>query len=108
MWSRIAGRVTDIIFKVKIQPDEQAAGDGRVRPVQTGGTDGGAGRVSYQHSDATGAGFAAVSRDQAAAMRAQNVEAKAETIRREQPKVGRNDPCPCGSGKKYKQCHGKK
>jgi preprotein translocase subunit SecA len=26
---------------------------------------------------------------------------------REQPKVGRNDPCPCGSGKKYKQCHGK-
>ncbi len=26
---------------------------------------------------------------------------------RQQPKVGRNDPCPCGSGKKYKQCHGK-
>ena len=26
---------------------------------------------------------------------------------REQPKVGRNDPCPCGSGKKFKQCHGK-
>ena len=29
------------------------------------------------------------------------------TIRRETPKVGRNDPCPCGSGKKYKNCHGK-
>jgi uncharacterized protein len=29
-----------------------------------------------------------------------------ETLRRDQPKVGRNDPCPCGSGKKYKQCHG--
>jgi preprotein translocase subunit SecA len=29
------------------------------------------------------------------------------TVTREQPKVGRNDPCPCGSGKKYKQCHGK-
>jgi preprotein translocase subunit SecA len=26
---------------------------------------------------------------------------------REEPKVGRNDPCPCGSGKKFKQCHGK-
>ncbi|MFX8652906.1 EAL domain-containing protein, partial [Acinetobacter baumannii] len=25
---------------------------------------------------------------------------------RDLPKVGRNDPCPCGSGKKYKQCHG--
>jgi uncharacterized protein YchJ len=29
-----------------------------------------------------------------------------ETVRREEPKVGRNDPCPCGSGKKYKKCHG--
>ena len=29
------------------------------------------------------------------------------TFVREQPKVGRNEPCPCGSGKKYKQCHGK-
>jgi preprotein translocase subunit SecA len=29
-----------------------------------------------------------------------------ETVRREGKKVGRNDPCPCGSGKKYKKCHG--
>ena len=29
------------------------------------------------------------------------------TVRREEPKVGRNDPCPCGSGKKYKNCCGK-
>jgi preprotein translocase subunit SecA len=28
------------------------------------------------------------------------------TVRRETPKVGRNEPCPCGSGKKYKNCHG--
>jgi preprotein translocase subunit SecA len=28
-------------------------------------------------------------------------------VLRDQPKVGRNDPCPCGSGKKFKQCHGK-
>src|SRR4051812_6363207 len=33
-------------------------------------------------------------------------QAKPETVRREAPKVGRNDPCPCGSGKKYKNCHG--
>ena len=32
---------------------------------------------------------------------------KVETIRRDQPKIGRNDPCPCGSGKKYKLCCGK-
>ncbi|HEX7484812.1 MAG TPA: preprotein translocase subunit SecA [Vicinamibacterales bacterium] len=29
-----------------------------------------------------------------------------KTVRRAEPKVGRNDPCPCGSGKKYKKCHG--
>jgi preprotein translocase subunit SecA len=29
-----------------------------------------------------------------------------KTFKREEPKVGRNDPCPCGSGKKYKKCHG--
>jgi uncharacterized protein YecA (UPF0149 family) len=32
--------------------------------------------------------------------------AQAEPYRRSEPKVGRNDPCPCGSGKKYKKCHG--
>ena len=29
-----------------------------------------------------------------------------QTVRRETPKIGRNDPCPCGSGKKYKKCCG--
>lgn len=33
---------------------------------------------------------------------------KGTELRRDAPKVGRNDPCPCGSGKKYKQCHGRK
>ena len=36
----------------------------------------------------------------------QEIKLPAVTIRRETPKVGRNDPCPCGSGKKYKNCHG--
>ena len=35
------------------------------------------------------------------------VETKGQTVRREAPKVGRNDPCPCGSGKKFKHCHGR-
>jgi len=33
-------------------------------------------------------------------------ELKNPTVRYETPKPGRNDPCPCGSGKKYKKCHG--
>ena len=31
---------------------------------------------------------------------------RSETVRRDDPKIGRNDPCPCGSGRKYKKCHG--
>jgi preprotein translocase subunit SecA len=33
-------------------------------------------------------------------------DAPVRQVRRDEPKVGRNDPCPCGSGKKYKKCHG--
>jgi SEC-C motif-containing protein len=33
-------------------------------------------------------------------------ELKNPTVRYETPRPGRNDPCPCGSGKKYKKCHG--
>ncbi|RDX36267.1 preprotein translocase subunit SecA [Kangiella sp. HD9-110m-PIT-SAG07] len=48
--------------------------------------------------------------DSASAMPADEstqTQKQAETFVREQPKVGRNEPCPCGSGKKFKQCHGK-
>jgi len=98
MRKRIAGRVTDIIFKVRASGGAEG-GDG------AGGRAGGPAPMMFRHADATGAGFS--SADQQAAMKAQNVEQKVETIRREAPKVGRNDPCPCGSGKKFKQCHGK-
>ncbi|GLS25569.1 protein translocase subunit SecA [Marinibactrum halimedae] len=47
---------------------------------------------------------------EANALQPENTEATRdvpESVRRMEPKVGRNDPCPCGSGKKYKQCCGK-
>jgi preprotein translocase subunit SecA len=49
-------------------------------------------RITASHAEAGGDGEAP--------------QAKQETVVRAQPKVGRNDPCPCGSGKKYKKCHG--
>ena len=36
----------------------------------------------------------------------QGASDESKPVRRSEPKVGRNDPCPCGSGKKYKKCHG--
>jgi len=50
--------------------------------------------VRYEHPSATGGDAEAESAD-------------TQTMTRQGPKVGRNAPCPCGSGKKYKQCHGK-
>jgi len=49
-------------------------------------------------------------RKEAAAMKraSRDGEDRPRTVRRNQPKVGRNEPCPCGSGKKYKQCCGRK
>jgi preprotein translocase subunit SecA len=35
-----------------------------------------------------------------------SIGSQPKPVRRAEPKVGRNDPCPCGSGKKYKKCHG--
>ncbi|MHC4697931.1 MAG: SEC-C metal-binding domain-containing protein [Planctomycetota bacterium] len=97
MWARIAGRVTDIVFKIRATGGERDGVPGGRGPLQ----------VAMSHADATGAGFTGAAADHSAAMKAQGVEGKVETIRREAPKVGRNKPCPCGSGKKYKNCHGK-
>ena len=43
-----------------------------------------------------------------AELRAENgaAPAKVETVVHQGPRIGRNDPCPCGSGKKYKKCCG--
>ena len=53
--------------------------------------------VRYQHADY----------DEALANEDGQDAAGSETFERPGVKIGRNDPCPCGSGKKYKQCHGK-
>ncbi len=95
MWKTIRERVTDMIFKVSAgQPGAGPAG-------------GMSSRLEARHDSSLGAGFAGASADQQAAMRAQGEAARPATIRREQPRIGRNDPCPCGSGKKFKQCHGR-
>jgi preprotein translocase subunit SecA len=59
-----------------------------------------------QHSE-FGSALAAEAPDVEALTLPEPAEAKPEPIRRFGDKIGRNDPCPCGSGKKYKQCHGR-
>ncbi|HEV57869.1 MAG TPA: hypothetical protein ENN87_10305 [Phycisphaerales bacterium] len=90
MLESIDDRVTSTIFKVRLDPGAQA------RSVWN---------VSRTQHDEVGQ-FAMTERQRAAAAAPQG-EPVVKTIRLEQPKVGRNDPCPCGSGKKYKKCCGK-
>ncbi|MCZ6560967.1 MAG: preprotein translocase subunit SecA [Gammaproteobacteria bacterium] len=64
--------------------------------------------VESQRSDTSGMKFEHAQASSPAAPAAPaNAAEPAVPFVREQPKVGRNEPCPCGSGKKYKQCHGR-
>jgi preprotein translocase subunit SecA len=66
--------------------------------------------LEFQHAEASGMAPAADGEtevDGAHLGAAAGGVAVQAPIMRDQPKVGRNDPCPCGSGRKYKQCHGK-
>ena len=62
-------------------------------------------RANKEEVDAAGDDYAANERDRFEPGGA-GTAVKQEPIK-VGPKIGRNDPCPCGSGKKYKQCHGK-
>jgi preprotein translocase subunit SecA len=64
-------------------------------------------QMNYQHASSSAMQEEASQQADAGEAHARVEEdAQVETFVREAPKVGRNDPCPCGSGKKFKQCHG--
>ena len=92
---RIKYEVVTILTKVKIQSNEQVENlEANENPAVE--------NVHYQHADAHApqGDNVDVADDEAAS-------AGAQPYQRSQKKIGRNDPCFCGSGKKYKQCHGK-
>jgi preprotein translocase subunit SecA len=107
MQNRVRNDVTRLLMTVRVETAEQAEQAGEqlapAEPVN----------VSYGHPD-----FAQA---QAAAGEEANAEALAVSLQQvpgaddegQQPfkrygrKIGRNDPCPCGSGRKYKACHGR-
>jgi len=62
-------------------------------------------QLQLVHQEATGMGYATAAVGEALDSASEPQQAKRAPIR-VAPKVGRNDPCPCGSGKKFKKCHG--
>ena len=85
--------VIRMLSRMQIENPEEIEAQERLRRAEA------AQKMNFQHSQLEGQGDQAKEPSQPAA--------KAETFVREERKVGRNEPCPCGSGKKYKQCHGR-
>jgi preprotein translocase subunit SecA len=96
MLERVKAEVVQRLARIRIQSEaevaaleEQQRRDAERRALE------------FQHAETAGLGGAAVADAGVVAA------VPAAQVVRDQPKVGRNDPCPCGSGKKFKQCHGK-
>ncbi|KWF83041.1 preprotein translocase subunit SecA [Burkholderia diffusa] len=107
MLEAIKQEVTRIVMNVQIQSPEQLEEAAEQIEERGGHLE----NVEYQHADyaESGAPVANVAAATAATATADMVGSAMTHSGPggEMPKVGRNDPCPCGSGKKYKQCHGK-
>jgi preprotein translocase subunit SecA len=108
MMDRIQENVIKKIFHVQIKREEEAIPALQQKERQM--IERGVADKSEDEDD--GEGMEGVTGEQRAAKRAGKARtagdgATTAPVKRERPKVGRNDPCPCGSGKKYKKCHGK-
>jgi preprotein translocase subunit SecA len=96
MLDRVKHDVVSIVSRVQIRSEEE------VQELERRRREAAAAKLQLQHAEAqsaTGGGEGPVAQPRAAAE-------PVETFVRAERKVGRNEPCPCGSGKKYKHCHG--
>jgi len=96
MLDRVRDDVVRVLMTVRIQTQEEIeqAEAEAARAVQMQ-------NVQYQHTD-----YEEAKPEETQTQRRAVAQEHPGTLRNAAPKVGRNDPCPCGSGKKYKHCHG--
>jgi preprotein translocase subunit SecA len=97
MWDGVNDRVTESVFRMEDVADEQ------VEMAMWAGA-----RAMHQQAESvmqTRAAQAAAEAQTSQSTNAGGEGKKPEPIRNTSARVGRNDPCPCGSGKKYKNCH---
>ena len=111
---RVDREAVNLVYKLRVNIPEQVQQAHRRTPAN----------MQTSHADATNMGLAGARQAQPVGAsggvgptgiaqgernpmaEASQAGSQARTVKREMPKVGRNDPCPCGSGKKYKKCHG--
>lgn len=92
MLENVKREVVTLLARVRIRSDEEVQA---LEAAERQQVEARLKQSQFQHQDAGG-----YSADEEAA------EVEAAQLQRDEPKIGRNDPCPCGSGKKYKHCHG--
>ena len=101
MWSGVSDKVTDLVFKMEqLDPDFLSYLGSRWQLDRA--------QAIHQAPEpevASVAGGVRAAQDAAIATDQAPTERKLEPVRNTGRKVGRNDPCPCGSGKKFKACH---
>jgi len=103
MMAGVRDKTTDLIFRARIV----GAAEQRSAYRETAAVHEQAASYGVGETVAATGGAPGTSETAEAASRTQGeAAAQVKQIVRDQPKVGRNDPCPCGSGKKYKFCHG--
>ncbi len=101
MLGRIKHDVVALIARVRIRSEEEIAA---MEAEQQRLAEAQARAMQFQHAEV--AGIAAEAVGAAGGELPARAAQPQMPIHRDAPKVGRNDPCPCGSGKKYKHCHG--
>jgi preprotein translocase subunit SecA len=97
MLDLIKNEVVRIVMNVRIQSREEI--DAAEEQLAHAHVE----NVHYQHADFN----PEAAPEELLAPTATADDTRSQTMVNAVPKVGRNDPCPCGSGKKYKQCHGR-
>ncbi len=95
--SRVRDDVAGLLMRVRVQQEEAPPPPPPVGLPR---------ELQYVHADPDASAALADGSEAATGAAPTAEDGSHEPIRRAMPKVGRNDPCPCGSGKKYKQCHG--
>ena len=100
MLDKIRYEVIKLLARVRIRSEEEVA---QMEEAERERNVARSQQMQFEHQDAGGLG----ADEEAAQVEAGAQQPRVHTMVREEPKVGRNEPCPCGSGKKYKHCHGK-
>ena len=104
MLERVKSEVVTLLSRVRIRSEEEVAA---LEAQERAMAEAQARQMQFQHQDA--GGYSAdeeAEQAQLAAAQGGYVQSGPMPAHRDAPKVGRNDPCPCGSGKKFKKCHG--